>query len=404
MKKLFVVSLVILLIFLNISNLAGKNTVKANSPIEDNAFNLKINLMMRLAHIQSISACIIKNNSMVWYHGYGFSNKAFLQRPSKDTMYMIGSISKVITATALMQLYENESYDFDLDDSVSKWLPFDFKNPKYPDVNITFRMLLAHQSSIHDHDHFGTVKYLFQYHHYSYVEEILMPYGEEYHPEYWGDYPPGAGANYSNLGFTLLGYIIEMMTNQSLEQYCQDHIFKPLEMKNTSFYLDNSDKSNLATPYYWVGGLYLRIPKNDFKFYDPCGGLFTTVEDLSHFLIAHLNGGVYDNVSILDNSTLDLMHTVQYPNSSIYQDLLRFGLGWLVWPDSNDEPYQMGHGGDLICYHAKMLVRTSDNVSIIYFYNSGSLPRILPKLLNAIGEAQINNLLFEKADSLIKHH
>jgi len=96
------------------------------------------------------------------------------------------------------------------------------------------------------------------------------------------------------------------------------------------------------------------------------------------------------------------MHTVQYPNSSPYADVLRFGLGWLIWIDSNDEPYQMGHGGDLICYHARMLTRVSDNISIIYFYNSGTFQRILfPKLSSKImrfGMKQINNLLFEKAD------
>jgi len=359
--------------------------------------------MMRFARIPSLSAAIVKNDSIVWYQGYGFSDKLLLQRPSKDTIYMIGSVSKVITAMALMQLYENQSYDFDLDDNVSEWLPFDFKNPKYPDVNITFRMLLAHQSSIHDHDHFSEVGYLFSYRPFSYVEEILMPYGEDYHPEYWGDYPPGTGANYSNFGFILLGYIIERMTGQSFEQYCQDEIFKPLGMKNTSFSIANLDKSNLAAPYFWIGGVYIRIPKTDFVFYDPCGGLYTTVEDLSHLFIAHQNGGVYNDVRILDNSTLDLMHTVQYPDSIPYLGFLRFGLGWLVWTNSNDEPYLTGHGGDLICYHALMVTTLPDNVSIISFYNSGAFPSyrmFFPNFsskIKSFGMRQVNNLLFEKA-------
>ena len=403
MKIRIVVALVVisLLATTSIIPAIGGNVEAQMSSYEDRILDLKMKLMMRFAHMQSLSACIIKNNSMVWYQGYGFSNRAILQRPSKDRIYMIGSTSKVITATAIMQLYENESYDFDLDDNVSEWLPFDFKNPKYPDVNITFRMLLAHQSSIHDHDHASELQYLFSYHPYSYVEEVLMPYGKEYHPEYWGDYPPGGGANYSNFGFTLLGYIVERMTGETFEEYCQENIFKPLGMKNTSFSMANLDKSNLAAPYLWIGGVYIRIPKTDYTFYDPCGGLYTSVEDLSHLFIAHLNGGVYNDVRILNSSTLDLMHTVQYPDSDPYLGL-RFGLGWLVWPDINDEPYMMGHRGDLPLYHAQMINLISNNVSLIYFYNSGVLPiKILfPNLSSKImrfGMNQITKLLFEKA-------
>ena len=409
MRKLFAISIIVLLICLSIPNLSGRKAIQSSTSIlenpdlftEDILFNLKIRTMMRLAHLESLSTGIIKNNSLVWYNGYGFSDRLLLQRASKDTMYMAGSISKVITATALMQLYENESYDFDLDDNVSEWLPFDFKNPNFPNINITFRMLLAHQSSLHDHDKISELAYLFSNHPYSYTKELLLPNGSDYHPEYWGDYPPGAGANYSNLGFTLLGYIIERITNQSFEQYCNDNIFKPLGMKNTSFNTSNLDKSNLAAPYFWFGGIYIRMPKTDFIFYDPCGGLYTTVEDLSHILIAHLNDGIYNNVKILNNSTLDMMHTVQYPKSSPYYNL-RFGLGWLIWPDINNEPYYMGHGGDLIFYHAMMLTRVSDNISIIYFYNSAAPIKILFPIISSIirGKAmgQINKLLFEKAE------
>ena len=118
-------------------------------------------LAMNLAHMQSVSACIIKNNTIKWSGNYGFSNRLLLEKPTINTNYMAGSISKTITAIAIMQLYENESYDFDLDDNVSKWLPFDIKNPTYPDVNITFRMLLSHQSSLHDHDKISELNYLF---------------------------------------------------------------------------------------------------------------------------------------------------------------------------------------------------------------------------------------------------
>ena len=177
-------------------------------------------------------------------------------------------------------------------------------------------------------------------------------------------------------------------------------------MYNTSFNMSKIDKDNLATPYIWLGGMYFRVPKTDYTFIDPAGGMYTTVEDLSHLLIMHLNGGVYNNKRILKNSTIEMMHKTHYPNGGLYQGL-RFGLGWLFKPDENDNPELQGHGGDLICFHARMWARISDNTSIIYFQNSASfiLPRIIlfpiiSMKIAQIGTQQVNKLLFQKADEL----
>jgi len=410
MKKILVISVIILLVCLNIPNFTAKNIIENNITIlekqsasnNDILFNLKIKTIMKIGHMRSLSACIIKNNTIVWSKGYGFSDKLFLQRPTKDTMYLAGSITKSITATAIMQLYENGSYNFNLDDNVSKWLPFDLKNPKYPNINITFRMLLAHQSSLLGQGE-SELKYLFSDNPFSYIREIILPNGSEYHPEYWADYPPGSNFSYSNLGFIILGYIIEKMTNMSYEQYVQDKILKPLEMNNSGFNLSNLNKFNLAAPYVWRNGFYIRIIKFDYSFFDPCGGLFTTTEDLSHFLIAHLNGGEYKKIRILKKESIDMMHQVQYPNNSL--DLgYRYGLGWFIQVDSNDEPAYLYHDGYLLYYSSLMINRISDNVSIIFFYNTFFISR---KIFTNLSESYtkyarglIDDLLFQKADSL----
>lgn len=406
--KLLVILLILLLLEVSIAPTIAvshnKNATlsdKQNISNNDQSFDRKINLLMKIGRIPSISACIIKNNTIVWDKGYGFYDRLLRKRPDLNTIYMPGSISKTITAAAIMQLYE-KGY-FKLDDNVSKFLPFDLKNPNYSSVNITFRMLLAHQSSLHDHSELSSYKYEFSNNYaYSYFKELLMPTGKDYHPEYWAAYPPGKEANYSNLGFILLGYMVERMTNQSLEQYCQKNIFNPLNMKNTSFQMNNLKRGNLAVPYFQIAGIYLRIPHTDFSFLDPAGGLFTTAEDLSHLLIAHMNGGVYKGIRILNESTINLMHTVQYPNSSIYV-IYRFGLGWLIIPNENGEAYQ-GHDGDLFCFHAKMRICNSTDGGIIFFYNVGSGPwKALRKIDFKIENMclhLIKNLLFEKARSI----
>ena len=412
MKKLIVILLTLMIIGVTLPNTFGKTNNQSftemledsNFSSEEISFTLKMRLAMHLAHMKSISACIIKNNTIAWSGNYGLSDRLTRGKPTININYMAGSISKVVTAAAIMKLYENESIDFDLDDNVSTWLPFDIKNPNYPDVNITFRMILSHQSSIMGHG-FSEIKYLFSKNKSSFLEEILMPYGTHYHPDYWGNYPPGENANYSNMGFILLGYIIERMTNQSYEAYVYNNILEPLEMYNSSFNLSKIDKANLATPYLWLGGLYIRAPKTDFTFIDPAGGLYTTVEDLSHLLIMHLNGGVYNGKRILQNSTIEMMHNIHYPDTNLVYGL-RFGLGWLIKPDENDNPNLQGHGGDLICFHAKMWARISDNTSVIYFQNSAgfAIPRIMFPItsfkLAALGNQKVLELLFQKADEL----
>jgi len=412
MKKIVVIIAVIIILSINIPNTIGKTNSSTNINLlknpnfsqENISFTLRMNINMRLARMKSISTCIIKNNSIVWSNNYGLADRLTLKKPTKDTIYMAGSITKVVTATAIMQLLENESYDFDLDDNVSEWLPFDLKNPNHPDINISFRMLLAHQSSLMGQG-VTELEYLFSQNNYAYIKEVVLPNGSEYHPEYWASYKPGEKANYSNLGIILLGHIIERMTNTSYEEYCQKNIFEPLQMYNTSFTINDEDKKNLATPYYWIAGIYYRVPKTDFKFLDPAGGMYTTAEDLSHLLIAHLNNGVYKDDRILPESSIEEMHKIQYPDSGLVKNTIKLGLGWLVWVNSTNEPIIMGHGGDLLSYYARMFTRVSDNVSIIYFVNSASTAKIMtfPRIyynLYVYAISNINRLLFEKADSL----
>jgi CubicO group peptidase (beta-lactamase class C family) len=359
-----------------------------------NMFDFKMKLYMKLARAPSISACVIKNNTMVWSKGYGFYKSLPRKTPTENTIYMVASISKSITATALLQLYENDSYDFSLDDNVSKWLPFDIKNPNFPEVNITFRMLLAHHSSLLDHNHYNSMKYLFSHHNFSFIKEILTPGGDEYHSEYWADYPPGSKPQYSNLAFTVIGYLIERMTGQTLEDFCQKNIFRPLKMMNTTFIRDKINKKQLARPYFKIAGFFIPFPNSDLKFCDPAGGIYTTIEDLSHFLIAHMNNGTYNGISILNSSTVELMHTIQYPESGV-GFRMQFGLGWLVYVN-NDEIVYEGHAGDLTCFHARMFYKKTDNVGIIFFYNVCSYTGPFRMIISQRSVKNIINLLFQE--------
>jgi CubicO group peptidase (beta-lactamase class C family) len=205
------------------------------------------------------------------------------------------------------------------------------------------------------------------------IKELLIPGGRIYMPELWMDYPPGAEANYSNLGYVILGYLVELISNQSIEEYCLKSIFNPLNMKDTRFHPKEVDRRRLAALYEdWRIIRPIQLPQFDLLYFSPAGGIRSSVEDLSHFLIAHMNGGVYNGVRILNESTVNLMHTIQYPNSS-YTPIntsfeMKFGLGWFYTTDENNDTWGGHTGGGPGCA-AFMRVRVTDNKGFIAYYN-----------------------------------
>jgi len=343
-----------------------ENLKKQNNSSNDFLFDLEIRSLMRIGHFPSLSVCIIKNNSVVWYNGYGRAK--FLTKPTINTVYQIGSISKTFTATAMMQLYEKGL--FGLDDNINDYLDFEVKNPKYPDVNITFRMLLAHQSSLAGNNTLGDLGILIDFlrfkedYPYPLIKRMISPEGDLYSPTVWGNFSPGSDSCYSCFNFMLLEHLTEVLSNQSFVSYCKENIFNPLNMSNTSFFFNDFRRNQLATSYQNIGNFYFRLPFIDNPY--GVGGIKCSIEDLSHYAIAHMNGGVYDGVRILNESTVDLMHSIQYENSS-YGDK-RFGLGWVDW----EELYGIhthGHVGHVPGGTTAMWINASNDYAILFSIN-----------------------------------
>lgn len=390
-KKITILLVILLLIGTSIPSVA-ETPEKIQDTANELRFDFKIKILMKFGHMPSLTACIIKNNSISWSKSFGYKNIYLLKKAKIDSIYGIGSITKSLTATAIMQLWEKGC--FDLDDDINEYLDFSVRNPNFPDTPITFRMLLAHQSSLFEQSKFSSLITLFSKHNYSWLKEVIVPGGNNYNPEFWMNYPPGKEVNYSNFGFILLGYLIEKITNQSYEEYCQENIFMPLNMINTGFNHEEFDRSKLATPYAKLSGFYVPLKHFDFNFLFPAGGIRTTVEDLSHFLIAHMDGGVYNDVRILNESTVDLMHTHQYPNSDWKG--YKFGLGWAIWTDDDGEIYE-GYIGGVPGYQAMLKIRKSDNSGIIYFTNSY---RGFKTRLERRCHSLLDSLLFQKVYDL----
>ena len=313
---------------------------------------------MAQGHLPALSACIIKNNSVVWSDGYGNYDIKNNKLANENTIYLVGSISKTVTATAMMQLWEQGL--FDLDEDVNDYLPFSLRNPNYLDIPITFRMLLAHQSSLSSN--FIGLFLLFSVLglENELLPEYILPGGMLYNPKVWVDSPPGQEHTYSSIGYEILGMLVEILSGEPYIEYCKTHILEPLKMYNSSFLIEDLNKDIVSVPYVYLLTRYIRLPYYNDENY-AAGGLRTNVLDLSRYLLAFMDGGEYDGTRILQEETVDMMLTYQYPNSN-------YGLGWKMFHRDNDSR-QIGHSGGVPGGLSYMYFIDTENIGVIYLAN-----------------------------------
>jgi len=224
----------------------------------------------------------------------------------------IASISKSFTATAIMQLYE--AYCFDLDDDISIALGFPVRNPSFPDIPITYRMLLSHTSSLSDKGGYFTL-------------DVIRPDITPDVSESFNDYAPGTKYQYCNLGFNTLGTLVEIHSHERFDEYIRNNILDPLGVY-ASFNVNDLDSTRFATIYTWEDGCFVPSPqaynprKQEIEKYkwgrsttlfSPTGGMKISAPDLARHALVQINDGFLDGREILSAESVALMQTPQSP-------------------------------------------------------------------------------------------
>ncbi|MFN8396341.1 MAG: serine hydrolase domain-containing protein [Bacteroidia bacterium] len=331
-------------------------------------------------HLTSISYCVVNGDEVLYSNAQGLADEDNNRASTDSTRYLIASISKTITAVALMQLVDQNLIA--LDDDVNAQLPFSLRNPDFPNDPITYRMLLSHTSSISD-NHQNTLD-LYCYGSdctmslEDYFDNVFVSGGAYFSSDNFSGEQPGAKEDYSNLGFALLGYLVERIAQVPFDQYCEDHIFTPLGMRHTEWRLANTDLSQLAIPY----SNDIPDPNNPhYTFPDyPNGGLRTTVLDMSRFLRAVMRDGTFGGQTILTPASMAEMKKLQFGSS---EQCLGFYFNTL---DGRD---LLGHSGGEMGVTTEMFYDPSTNIGAIVFNNDddANLDRVMSLLLS-YGENQ----------------
>jgi CubicO group peptidase (beta-lactamase class C family) len=147
---------------------------------------------------------------------------------------------------------------------------------------------------------------------YDFLKNYLVPGGTYYTNDSYNSYPPVSTWNYCNVATGLLGYLVEAITDTSFDEYCQQHIFAPLQMNETAWFLASLDTSHIARPYMWTTAGYEPFPHQGIPLY-PAGWLRSSSLQLAHFLNAFMQKGKLGDIKILDSSTVELITTAHYP-------------------------------------------------------------------------------------------
>ncbi|MHA1719920.1 MAG: serine hydrolase domain-containing protein [Promethearchaeota archaeon] len=339
------------------NNDGNNNNGEFEYPFEESLEYL-IKTHMNQENIQGITTCIIKNDSLVWTHGYGYADAKANISIDDYTVFPIASISKTITTVAIMHLYEQGL--FQLLDNISNYLPFDIFNPFYPNDSITFEMLLTHTASL-AHDVMTQNSFLFcsnlseDFTLEGFIEESFSVDGSYYGVSNFISEKPGSTYSYSNAGFAILGLLVEEISGISFEEYCQQNIFDPLQMNQTSWHMTEKIMNNLTKMY---GEHGVRVCYYTLKEF-PAGNLYTNIIDLSHFLRMLMKNGKYNGISILNESTIELMKTSGSVN---------YGLGLMHLNLYGNNV--IGHNGMVTPGPSTlMFFNPESDVGVIYFVN-----------------------------------
>ncbi len=346
-------------------------------------------------HIPGAATWLMKNGQVIWQHCYGYANLADSIPVADTTLFLIASISKTFVATAIMQLWENDK--FELDDNINDHLPFNVRNPNYPDSIITFRMLMTHTSSINDN--WGVLDPLVVWGGDSpisldsFMRNYLIPGGAYYNDANFNTWAPGHSWDYCNVAVALLGYLVEVIAD-SFPIYCQDSIFTPLSMNETSWFLSGLNRNNIAVHYYWAGSYYLPYQHYGTPDY-PDGQLRTSRPQLARHLKAFMQYGMIDSVRILDSTTVELMRTVQCQGPPSWE----YGL---IWQHFNlGTRWLWGHAGGGYGVTTAAFFCPEENSATIVLINSRSDDGIAA-IMNALFDYAQQYSIEEELSTLVK--
>ena len=322
---------------------------------------------LRAGDVAGAVVVVVKDGQVVTKRGFGYADLASHKPVDPDkTLFRPGSVSKLITWTAVMQLVEQGKINLDAD--LNTYL--DFNIPAYDGKPMTMRQILTHTAGFEDH------------------AKNLMFYDPK-HIQSIGDYlkmyvpqrifAPGTTPAYSNYGATLAGYVVERVSKMPFDDYVEKNVFAPIGMVNSTF---RQPLPARLVPQMATGYPRASAKPTKFEIVDPApaGSMSASGADMAQFMLAHLGGGATGGGRILKPETAEMMHNTP---TTFFPQLNRMELGFFETNINGREV--IAHLGDTQNFHTSLHLFLADNVGLYISMNSAG---------NATGAHTIRGSLF----------
>jgi CubicO group peptidase (beta-lactamase class C family) len=348
------------------------------SPVDDPRIaallDPEIERSLKVGRIPSMAVVLVSGDRIVWTRSAGLSNVRVKTPAACDTVYLIASTFKTMSATALLQLMEQGK--FKLDDRVNDFLgdlKIEGENKRYP---VTFRHLLTHTSGLPTD--FGR---------HAVWEDASPPALVDYlggKLRLWRR--PGTRVLYSNIAFTLVAHLVEKFSGLPFKEYMRQNVFGPIEMRDTAFEPRADMAERLAIPYMPVrrrAGMFRPV---DWVKADawPAGVVYGTAVDQARWLMANLNRGVYKGKRILGETTFREMTRRQYDrfagpiNGGWLNETSGYGLAW--WVSKLEGETVIAHSGSVNGYTAFLVGNLDRKTGVAILTNGNKAHRWLYSL------------------------
>ena len=333
-----------------------------------------IRVAMDKGRIEGMSIALVDKNGVLWSEGFGWASKQNNQLLTADTAIQIGSVTKLFTAIAIMQLVEQGKIN--LDSPITTYIPEFHIQSRFADNNITVRHLLTHHSGLpsdlladfasYQLDNLGDVDLVSQFRHLPTKIHTLHAVS-----------PPGYAHSYSNLAYSLLGLVVERVSGNAYETYVAKNLLAPLQMSNAAIVLPHTiNNLNLAHGFRGkkeVAGALIR----DY----PAGGMAASANDMAKLLSAFIANGK----GILAEKTFQQMISRQNQQVALDGDF-RMGLGFHLSSIAQTEPTAV-HGGYVPPYSASLRFFPQAGLGIALISNCDQGSRAIGRIASLILEA-----------------
>ncbi len=321
--------------------------------------------------VAGLTVAVVKDGQLFFAKGYGWADVDGRVPVDVDkTLFRPGSVSKLFTWTAVMQLVEQGKLDLDAD--VNTYLT-QFKIPSTYPAPITLRHALTHTVGLED----GGIGYLM-----ARSPEQIVPLGRSLADHVPARVRPvgtsgeGLSSSYSNWATALAGLIVANVSGVSFEDYVEANILRPLKMESSTFKepLPEALSKRMSAGYSFEAGAFKAHGYEYIANFGPAGALAATAPDMARFMIAHLQEGAAGDARILKPETARAMHArVFSPHSAVDGS----GLGF--YETHMNGRRIIGHGGDTNYFHTELGLLEKEGVGFFFCVNTGGKAALVPR-------------------------